>query len=534
MKIALAQINTANSDIAGNSKKIRKYLQIARSQKDDLVIFPELCLVGYPPKDFLYQHDFIQKQNDELHSLMRDFADMTFIVGVVEKSVEHKFWNVAHVIEGGKIKATARKNLIPSYDIFDERRYFSASKDILSFEIRGKKFGLTICEDMWADLVPFYENDPMHKFVEKKIDVMINVSASPFDYRKYNQRVELAKKHAKNLSADFIYVNLVGGDDELLFDGGSFVMTKHGEVVERLPYFKEDLHSIEYPDLQSNSMNQVEEVKLIADALTMGLRDFVYKCGFKDVTFGLSGGVDSAVMFQLAIRAFGKEHVHPVFMPSRYTGTMSKEDVSIMCIKSGISIPVFSIDSITAELTKTLDAKLLPLTEENLQARARGVLIMAYAAENKALVLNTTNKSEMSMGYGTMYGDLVGAVSPIGDLYKHQVYDLCRFLNTEKEIVPERVLTREPSAELKENQKDSDSLPPYSVLDPVLEKYIEMEMSAEEIVKQGHDPVIVDQVISGIINSEFKRRQSAPVLRISPKAFGIGRRMPIARKLNNV
>ena len=363
---------------------------------------------------------------------------------------------------------------------------------------------------------------------------MINISASPFDYEKYKQRLELIGYYAKKLSTPFIYVNLVGGNDELIFDGGSFISDDKGSIVQQLPFFEECFEDYDTDQSTIQFSPPMSDVDAVAQALTIGMRDFVYKSGYRDVALGLSGGVDSAVMLLLAIRAFGYEHVYPMFMPSAYTSQASIDDVKHMAHKSMITVLTYRIDPVVDSIVSTMDDDLQTLTLENIQARSRAILLAAYAAEKKALILNTTNKSEMSVGYGTLYGDMIGALSPIADLYKHQVYAVGKLLNQYDKIIPERVFTRAPSAELRENQKDSDSLPEYDVLDPILKKYIEEEKSIDQIVNEGHDRTIVEKMILMISQSEFKRKQTPPVLRISSKSFGVGRRMPIARKLYDV
>jgi len=533
MKIGLAQINTANGDLVGNEKKIRTYLDLARAEKTDLVIFPELTVIGYPPKDFLHQHGFIEHAQSIVEKIAADYADLSFILGSAEKN-----YNVAHVITKGKIQTTCRKNLLPNYDVFDERRYFKPGSEPEIVEIAGKKIGITICEDIWAEQIPMYNNDPIKMLKDQSLDFVVNLSASPFELGKFERRQQTLLQNTKRLQKPMVYVNLVGGNDELIFDGGSFAVNAQGEIITQAKFFEETLHVFNMEDASPIEVVKKSNDELLAQALTLGLRDFVRKCGFADVTFGLSGGIDSALVLLLAVEAFGKDHVHCVFMPSVYTSQASKEDVSDMISKLRLPIALVPItnmiESFQQNLEASLEEKLPNLTLENIQSRTRGNILMAYSAQKKAMLLNTGNKSEGAVGYCTLYGDTIGGISVIGDLLKHQVYSVAKFLNQKHQAVPERVFTRAPSAELRSNQKDSDSLPPYDVLDALVEGYIENQESAEELIQRGFSADVVNATISMIHNSEFKRKQMPPILRVSEKAFGTGRRMPIARRQYNV
>ena len=529
MKLGLAQINTANGDLEGNEKKIRQYLEKARAEKVDLLIFPELALVGYPPRDFLDQHGYLEKVQQTAEKIAQDFTDLNFIIGAAEKN-----HNVAHVVVGGKIICTCRKNLLPNYDIFDERRYFKPGSEPEIVEIHGKKIGITICEDIWADEIKLYNNDPIKMLKRQSLDLVVNISASPFELGKYERRVKVVSQRAQELSKSIVYVNLVGGNDELIFDGGSFVIGSNGEIISQAPFFEEALHLCETSASDSIPVMIAAPEEKLAQALTLGFRDFVRKCGFKDVTFGLSGGIDSALILLLAIEAVGKEHVFPIFMPSRFTSQDSKQDVSEMIIKSGVRVTLSPItepfEAFEKSLSSSFGETLKPLTTENIQSRIRANILMAFSGQRNALVINTGNKTEAAVGYCTLYGDTIGGISPIADLYKHQVYAVAKHLNQKYNAIPSRVFTRAPSAELAPDQKDSDRLPEYEVLDPIVENYIENHENAEELVKRGFAQKDVDQAIDLVNKAEFKRRQTAPILRVSDKAFGTGRRMPIARR----
>ncbi|MCC7460134.1 MAG: NAD+ synthase, partial [Proteobacteria bacterium] len=461
--------------------------------------------------------------------IAKDFPELNFVLGSADKN-----YNVAHVISGGKIIRTCKKNLLPNYDVFDERRYFKPGSEPEIVEISGKKIAVTICEDIWAQDVQLYNNDPIKNLKGLEMDLVINLSASPFEPHKYERRLKVVGSNAKYLSKPVIYVNLVGGNDELIFDGGSFVVNADGELASQASFFEECLHIYDTDENHVIPPAIFSNDEKLAKALTLGFRDFVRKCGFKDITFGLSGGIDSALILLLAIEAVGKEHVFPVFMPSRFTSQASKQDVSEMINKLGLPITLTPItepfEAFEKVMASSFDEPLKPLTLENIQSRIRANILMAFSGQRNAMVINTGNKSEAAVGYCTLYGDTIGGISPIADLYKHQVYALAKHLNQKYQAIPERVFTRAPSAELHPDQKDSDRLPEYEVLDPILENYIENHENTEQLVNRGFAPKDVERAIQLVQQSEFKRRQTAPILRVSDKAFGTGRRMPIARR----
>lgn len=529
MKIALAQINTAMGDLEGNEKKIRRYLSQAIDQNCELVIFPELALVGYPPKDHIFEHGFQERVDQIVQALAKDHPSISFILGSTGKVL-----NVAYVISGGAVKTVCKKNLLPNYDVFDERRYFKPGSELEIVEIGGKKIGITICEDIWAEQIPIYNNDPVKQIKGKSLDFVVNISASPFENNKYERRFKTVAVNASFLSVPMIYVNLVGGNDELIFDGGSFVVNAKGQLLQQAPFFEENLFCFEFSEaIEAKPYVESSEERTLR-ALTLGLGDFIRKCGFKDVALGLSGGIDSALVLLLAVEALGKEHVFPVFMPSKYTSQDSKEDVAhmIQTLNMPISlIPITDIyDSFEKSLQTSLEENLKELTLENIQSRIRGSLLMAFSSQRNAMVINTGNKSEIATGYCTLYGDTIGGVSPLGDLYKQEVYALAKLLNQKYKAIPERVFTRAPSAELKENQRDSDRLPEYDILDAVVKNHVELIENAEELVARGLPRNAVESALMMMRQSEFKRKQMPPILRVTEKAFGIGRRMPIARK----
>jgi len=545
MKITIAQLNPTIGDFSGNLKKAGNAMQTARKDGADLVVFPELFLTGYPPRDLLERNDFIQNAKNALLQLIADsrqVPDLAVICGTVlsnNGSLKKQLSNAAVVIHNGKLVFSQDKSLLPTYDVFDETRYFVSSQQYQVYHWKNEKIGLTICEDAWNDPELFfhgrYSFDPVEELVRKNASIIINLSASPFHIQKEALRYRLIQNHVKKHHVAFLLVNQVGGQDELIFDGRSMVFHSSGELQNILPAFKEHIETIDLnAKKRTLSFNQAPEIESVYQALTLGLRDYLMKCGIHQVVIGLSGGIDSSLVACIAKEALGSENVLGIAMPSMYSASDSLRDASILADNLKISFLNISIkeiyDSYMQSLKDFFSETLLDATEENIQARIRGNILMAVSNKFGYIPLATGNKSELSVGYCTMYGDMSGGLSVIGDVPKTMVYQLARFINHDKEIIPENVLTRAPTAELKPDQKDQDTLPPYEILDRIIDLYVDQMRSYQEIVDQGLDPDTVQWVIQTISKNEYKRRQAAPVLKVTSKAFGTGRRMPIAAK----
>jgi len=516
MNIGIAQINPIVGNIEKNKEKILSYLD-----KTDLVVFPELALTGYPPKDLLVKNKFIEtnlKALNEIASHCKKYA----IIGFVDK-IEDKLYNAAALIHDGKIIHIEHKKSLPNYDVFDEKRYFTPGEKSNIVEIFGKKIGINICEDIWIDKVC---QDQCNQGAE----LIINISASPFNHGKYKLRETILSEKAKKHNVPVVYVNLVGGQDDLVFDGKSYVFSKEGKIVFQANSFEESFKIINdfEKEIEFNKDFEEEEIK---KALVLGLKDYVHKNGFSKVVLGLSGGIDSALTCALAVEALGKENVIGISMPSKFSSSGSVDDSEKLANNLGIEFDVISIknifDSYIESLNKQFQNTQFNVAEENIQARIRGNLLMALSNKFGYLVLATGNKSETSVGYATLYGDMSGGLSVISDVFKTKVYAICKHINKEKEIIPNEIITKEPSAELREDQKDSDSLPEYNILDPILKSYIENDKGFDEIVYNGYDKEIVRKIINLVDRNEYKRQQAATGIRITHRAFGTGRRMPI-------
>ncbi|HLG18936.1 MAG TPA: NAD+ synthase [Bdellovibrionota bacterium] len=540
MRVALAQINTSTGAIDENCKRIDRYLKHASVRGAELVVFPELAIVGYPPKDLLDQDGFVRRSRQALDRLAADHPKEKFIVGFVDTGGKEGKGraNAAAYVEGGKIQFIHRKVLLPNYDVFDEVRYFDAGRNVDVVKIGDRKIGITICEDIWNDESilgrKLYGRNPAEELKQMGAELIINISASPYHDGKEQVRRKLVDGLIEDLRLPILLVNLVGGNDELLFDGGSFAADARGKIFCRAKVFEEDLVFMDLDLMQGEFRDwPEEEQEWMSRALVMGLRDYARKCGFQKVVVGLSGGIDSSLVALLAVEALGPKNVMGVSMPSRFTSPMSREDAESLAKKLGIEFLTLPIDPIAQSyeeaLSDAFSGKKRDVTEENIQARVRGNLLMALSNKFGSLVLSTGNKSELAVGYCTQYGDMAGGLAVISDLPKEKVYKMARHLNRKWNAIAERVFTRPPSAELRPNQKDEDSLPPYSVLDPILRLYVEEMAGVEEIMGAGFDRATVQRVIDLVDRNEFKRRQAAPGLRLSAKAFGVGRRMPIAR-----
>ncbi len=541
MRIYLAQLNPTVGDIAGNTARIAAAAGRALSAGADVAVFPELAIQGYPPRDLLENAAFVDAGIEALNRLARQTAGIDVVVGCVEKNPAPRgraLFNAAAVLRDGAVTAVARKSLLPTYDVFDEDRHFepAARRDVHG--LAGVPAAVTICEDAWTDREIFtrdlYTHDPVGELVGRGARLVINISASPFALGRRSLRERLMREHARRHDVPVVCVNQVGGNDELLFDGTSIVVDREGKTRARLGAFEEEERLVDLDDLPSPAgPGEMPRASEAFRALVMGTRDYVRKCGFTDVVIGLSGGIDSSVTAAIAAEALGAGRVTGVAMPARYSSEESLTDARELASRLGISLRVIPVDGL---FQSTLEA-LAPefgdrppdTTEENLQARIRGNVLMALSNKFGWLVLTTGNKSELVVGYCTLYGDMSGGLAVISDVPKTLVYGIAELINEEREVIPRRIIDRPPSAELRPDQTDADSLPPYEVLDPILAKYVEQGLSASRIVADGHDPALVASVISLVDRNEYKRRQAAPGLRITTKAFGVGRRMPVAQ-----
>lgn len=541
MRIALAQQNYVIGDFEGNRKKIIAAIRGAKKQNADLVIFSELCVCGYPPKDFLEFEDFIKRCEESVTQIAEACIGIAAVVGAPSRNRSAKgkrLFNSAFFLSDGEIRSIIHKTLLPTYDIFDEVRYFESNPEWKLIEYKGKKIALTICEDLWnVGDNPMYVVTPMDELVKLKPDFAINISASPFDYEHQKKRIEVLRETGRKYHLPLFYCNTVGAQTELLFDGGSLVFNHEGQIVREMKYFEEEtavFDSEEMKTVKEEIQQPKEKIPLIYDALVMGIRDYFHKLHFKKATLGLSGGMDSALVLCIAVEALGKDNVIPVLLPSYFSSNHSVNDSVQLAKNTGVTHQLISIKEIYDEFITTLSpafaGKDFDVTEENLQARIRGMILMALCNKHHYILLNTSNKSEAAVGYGTMYGDMAGGISVLGDVYKTEVYELARYINREKEIIPENIITKAPSAELRPNQKDTDSLPEYAILDKILFQYIEKRQGPKELIQMGFEKKLVDRVLKLVNMNEYKRYQTPPILRVSPKAFGSGRRLPIVGK----
>jgi NAD+ synthase (glutamine-hydrolysing) len=545
MKIALAQINPTVGDIAGNCRKIGDFIDQAKARGAKVVVFPELSVIGYPPKDLLLKPRFVEDNIRGLEQIAARVSGIDAVVGYAERNtapVGRPLHNAVAVLREGKIISRHFKTLLPTYDVFDESRYFEPGVDERQniVNIAGRPMGLSICEDLWNDekMVPrrLYHQNPIADLNTAGAQVMINASASPFVVGKHQFRVELFGSQVKQFGKPLVYVNQVGGNDELVFDGNSVVFDAKGNVIAQAKNFEEDLLLVDLQNPQTATHNPASDLESMYKALVLGLRDYVRKCGFSTVVLGLSGGIDSAVTAALAVAALGKDKVVGVAMPSRFSSEHSIADAKKLAENLGIEFQIVPIgpihDAYEETLTPYFQGRQRDVTEENLQARVRGAILMAFSNKFNHLLLTTGNKSELAVGYCTLYGDMCGGLAVISDVPKTSIYALSEFMNKQagRDLIPRNSITKPPSAELRPNQTDQDSLPPYDLLDAILYRYIEEEKSAGEIVKEGFDRPTVTRVIRLVDRSEYKRRQAAPGIKVTSRAFGFGRRMPIAQR----
>ena len=526
MKLALAQINTTVGDLAGNAQKIRVAAQRAEALGADVLLTPELALTGYPPEDLLLRNDFFEAVERELAALAQTSTDIALVVGHPARNHDERF-NAASVLRAGRSLGTYHKHLLPNHTVFDEVRYFSRGQDALVFEAAGVRCGVNICMDIWGCEAALCSRNA-------GADVLLVLNASPFHIEKQTARVATVQQRGQETSMPVAYVNLVGGQDELVFDGGSFALNRAGKVIAQAPQFEEALTIVEFRNgdlIGADFARLAEKHESVYRALTLGVRDYVEKNGFPGVVLGLSGGIDSALTLAIVTDALGAERVHAVMMPSPYTAQISLDDARQLAHNFGVRYTEIPIEPMFAafkqSLSDTFKGRSEDVTEENLQARIRGNILMALSNKFGDLVVTTGNKSEMAVGYATLYGDMAGGFALLKDVSKTLVYALSRWRNREREMIPERVITRAPSAELKPGQTDQDSLPPYSILDAIIEAYVEYDMSPRDIVAAGYDPQTVLRVIRMIDRSEYKRRQAPIGVRVTHRGFGKDRRYPI-------
>ena len=557
MKIFLAQQNYHIGNIECNTKKIIAAIEQAKTEGGDLIVFSELCICGYPPRDFLEFDDFINKCNNAINEIKQYADTIAVIVGAPDKNTikEGKnLFNAAWFLYNKKVHGIIHKTCLPNYDVFDEYRYFEAAYNWHIIEFKGKKIALTICEDIWnLGDNRLYRICPMDKLISQQPDLMINISASPFDYTHADDRKAIIKANVARYKLPMFYCNAVGSQTEIVFDGASLVFDKNANLCGELPFFEEALKpftllddgtidaiiiepSSDMPDKELSPVQLEENLNIaqVNDAIVMGIKDYFDKMGFSKAIIGSSGGIDSAVTLALACKALGEANVKAILMPSQFSTGHSVDDAVQLSLNLGNAYDIIPIENIYNSFLQELKPvfKDLPfgIAEENIQSRTRGNLLMAIANKFGYILLNTSNKSELATGYGTLYGDMAGGLGVLGDCYKLQVYALAKYINRDKELIPAAIISKAPSAELRHGQKDSDSLPDYSLLDKILYQYIELRQGPNEIKAQGFDAVVVDRVLRLVNTNEYKRNQFCPIIRISPKAFGIGRRVPIVGK----
>lgn len=540
MKLALCQINTTVADFKGNVSKILEGMAWAKKKKADLAVFPEMAVFGYPPRDLLDKPYLIEKNIEAAEKIASQTTNnFACVFGFVDRNpskIGRGLYNTAALAFDGKIQTKQAKSLLPTYDVFDEARHFDPAQSHFPISFKGVAIGLTVCEDIWSahdfEGKQYYDLDPVAVLKENGAELIINISASPFHVGKWRTRRQLIAENARGHQVPIVYCNLTGGNDDLVFDGQSLVANAKGKIVFEGKRFQEELVLVDLAEARPVSkLLQPSPVEEIHDCLILGLKDYARKCRFKKAVLGLSGGIDSSVVAALAAEALGPKNVLGLSMPSPYSSAGSLKDAKTLAKNLGIQYRIIPIRYLYEEYLKTLELnvkKNVPLVAENIQARIRGNILMAVSNQEKALVLSTGNKSELACGYCTLYGDLAGGLAILSDVPKTDVYALARHINRKKKMIPEEAIRKPPSAELRPNQKDQDTLPPYPVLDKILRAYIEEHLSREEIVKQGFSKKMVEEVIGRIDHNEYKRRQAPPGIKVTSKAFGIGRRFPIA------
>ena len=524
IKIQIAQINPIVGDIKSNAKKIIALSIEASENGAHLVVFPELALTGYPPEDLLLRNGFIDQVKNEINILCELIPSNIFVLFGAPSQIDKNLYNSAYLIHDNKIQNIYNKQELPNYGVFDEKRYFTSGKESFSFECQNTRIGVLICEDQWVE-------GPINQVCQGNVDMVISLNASPFQLNKQSERMSICQKYALKFGISFIYINMVGGQDEVVFDGNSFAVDKQGELIFEMPAFEEI--SMSYSDSSLKPVVTTDESSIYS-ALVLATRDYINKNSFSGALIGLSGGIDSALTLAIAVDAIGAENVHAVMMPYQYTSEISLTDAEMQARTQGVhfsSIDIHKmVDSFNASLSDVFENNSIDTTEENIQSRVRGTLLMALSNKHHKIVLATGNKSEMAVGYATLYGDMCGGFSPLKDISKTMVYKLSRYRNTLSEVIPSRVIARPPSAELAPDQVDQDSLPPYDILDDILKRFVEEKQSVDSIISQGHTSEDVNKITSLILKNEYKRRQSAPGPKVSGNAFGRERRYPMTSK----
>ncbi len=557
MKIFLAQQNYHVGNFESNTAKIISAIEEAKSQGGDLIVFSELCICGYPPRDFLYFNDFIERCIQSIDKIKTFANGIAVLIGAPQRNESTKgkdLYNAVYFLYEGKIQQIIQKTCLPTYDVFDENRYFESATKWNVINFKGKKIAVTICEDIWnLGDNPLYTICPMDMLKDQQPDLMINLSASPFNYTHDEDRKAVVKSNVVKYGIPMFYCNAAGSQTEIVFDGSSLVFDKNANLCGKLNSFKEDFQSFHLNEDGTLQESILEPATMITDtqlnpselnpnlniasvhaALILGIKDYFSKMGFAKAIIGSSGGIDSAVTLALAVEALGKENVTAILMPSKYSSNHSLDDAVKLSEYLQNPYHIYSIqninDSFLNELEPLFKGTQFGIAEENIQSRSRGNLLMAIANKFGYILLNTSNKSELATGYGTLYGDMAGGLSVLGDCYKLQVYALANYINRNEEIIPKNIILKAPSAELRPNQKDSDSLPDYEILDKILYQYIEQSKGSDEIKILGFESKLVDRILKMVNMNEYKRNQFCPIIRISPKAFGVGRRMPIVGK----
>ena len=528
VSIAIAQINPVVGDIAGNAERILSYARRARDELGaDAVVYPELALTGYPPEDLLLRSDFLDLCDRLLGHIRLEAHGIDLILGYPRR-LEGRLYNAAGLIREGEVVAEYFKSELPNYSVFDEKRYFTPGDEPCVVDIGGLPVGITICEDIW-------QPQAARRATEAGAELLININASPYQMGKEADRLKVVQQRVAENGVPVVYVNLVGGQDELVFDGGSFVVDADGQLVRRSPLFAESLELVQFDEagdpLPGEVVSVPDTTESVYRALVLGVHDYVNKTGFQGVVLGLSGGIDSALTAAIAVDALGAERVEVVLMPSRYTADMSNEDALLQAQKLGVRHSIIPIEpafqAFLGMLKEEFEGLPMDVTEENIQARCRCIVLMAISNKSGRMLLTTGNKSEVSVGYATLYGDMAGGFAPLKDVFKTMVYRLARWRNREEEVIPERVIERPPSAELRPEQKDTDSLPPYEQLDAILERYVELDQGIEEIMAAGFDEYLVKRIVGMVDRNEYKRRQAPPGIKVSRRAYGRDRRYPI-------
>ena len=542
MRIGIAQINTTVGDFPGNARRILSAYREALEGGAELVVTPEMSLVGYPPRDLVFKTQFLPKCLQALDYLAGEVGEVPLLVGYVDYNESEEpgkpYRNAVAVLENGRVLTRVYKTLLPTYDVFDERRYYEPWEQCVPVEWKGHRLGVTICEDIWTEDYlhrPLYKRDPVEELVDRGVDVLLNLSASPFHAGKQATRRKLLGSVARSSGVPLVYCNHVAGSDQLVFDGHSLVLGSHGEPLAQLAAFREEVRVVDLAKAETISIEDACEEEQLYEALVLGLRDYAHKCGFTQACLGLSGGIDSALTAAIAVEALGPENVHGMTMPSRYSSTGSVNDSQSLAAALGMrcdKVPIReSFEAVKGAMRDVFGDREEDVTEENMQARIRGLYLMSLSNKFGYLLLTTGNKSELAVGYCTMYGDMCGGLAVISDLPKTKVYALARWINRDGEVIPWSTIEKPPSAELRPDQKDQDSLPPYEQLDALLELYVEQNVSGDDLIeKHGFEEQLVRWLQRRVDLNEWKRQQAAPGLRVTSKAFGIGRRFPIVQR----